>query len=242
MKNCKNCGRALSDDALFCSGCGGNDFAVNSAEANTQDGQFNFTPTEIKGKIKAWQIIVIALGCIALIAAGILAVKNILSVKSYSRGEMVDNVYTNDWAEIKYVFDNGFEDATATEGVYYDDEYVDVGFVALRNEDGASVSITFQHLGNTRGYSEREGMDDYLEGYEEEIKAETGITPTVSAQFKHSIAGKEYTAVRVDIPGVCVEYHCIRFDGEYATVITAYAINNEDAEAFLSNFEFYEAE
>lgn len=241
MKNCKSCGRSLSDDALFCPSCGGNDFTAEQAGGASQDVRFSFTPTEIKGKVKAWQIILIALGCIALVAAGIFAVKSVFSSKSYTNGEVVNNVYTNDWAEIKYVFDNGFEDATATEGVYYEED-IDVGFVALRNEDGSCVSLTFQHLGNTRGYSEREGMDDYLDGYEEEIKAETGVIPTVSEQFKYSIAGKEYTTVRVDIPGVCVEYHCIRIDGGYATVITAYAINNEDAEAFLSNFEFYEAE
>ncbi len=242
MKNCKNCGRALSDDALFCSGCGGNDFAVGQAEYTSQDRQFSFTPTEIKGKIKAWQIIAIALGCIALIAAGIFAVKNVLSAKSYTSGEIVENVYTNDWAELKYAISDNFEDFTAEDGQYYDDEYSDVGFVATRDRDGAYVTLSFQHLGNTRGYSEREGMDDYLLGYDQEIKTETGVTPTISQYFDYSVAGNDYTTAKIEVSGVGAEYHCIRFQGEYAIVISVFATNEDEVKSILSNFEHYEAE
>ena len=79
MKNCKSCGRSLSDDALFCPSCGGNDFTAEQAGGASQDVRFSFTPTEIKGKVKAWQIILVALGCIALVAAGIFAVKSVFS-------------------------------------------------------------------------------------------------------------------------------------------------------------------
>ncbi len=242
MKNCKSCGRSLSDDALFCSGCGGSDFVVGQAEDASQDRQFNFTPTEIKGKVKAWQIIVIALGCIALIAAGIFAVKNVLSAKSYTSGEIVENVYTNDWAELKYVIGDDFKDLTAEEGAYYQDDDYEVGFFAMRESDGATVTVSFQYLGNTRGYSEREGMDDYLLGYDEEIKNEVGITPTISQYFDYSIAENDYTTAKIEVIGVGAEYHCIRFQGEYAIIITAFATSEEDVQTLLSSFEQYEAE
>ena len=242
MKNCKSCGNSNPDNALFCSGCGGNDFAVNSAEENIQDGQFNFTPTEIKGKIKAWQIIVIALGCIALIAAGILAVKNILSVKSYSSGEMAEGVYTNDWAELKYVVPDGHTDITAEESQYYNDGYSDLGFCVVHETRGASVTIEYQDLGNTRRYSEREGMDDYLDGYAESFKEQFGVEPTISQYFDYTVAGKSYVTAKIDFGEYGIEYDCIRFEGNYAIVITVCAESEDEVKALLSGFEYYEAE
>ncbi len=242
MKNCKSCGRSLSDDALFCPGCGGNDFAADQASGASQDVRFSFTPTEIKGKVKAWQIILITLGCIALIAAGIFAVKSVFSAKSYTSGEIIEGVYTNDWAELKYVIDDGFEDHTAQDTEFYDAEYTDVGLVAKHSDGVAGVSVLFMHIGNARGYSEQDGMNDYLDGYAEAFEAEYGIAPTVSQYFKYNIAENDYTVAKIDFGQYGIEYDCISFRGEYAVVITVNASDEEAVRSILSDFEYYEAE
>ena len=79
MKKCNNCGRVDADSVFFCASCGGQDFSYQQ-EGEAQGAQYNFTPTEIKGKVKAWQIILIALACIAIAAAGVLAVINLINV------------------------------------------------------------------------------------------------------------------------------------------------------------------
>ncbi|MBQ1205605.1 MAG: hypothetical protein IIX67_00220 [Clostridia bacterium] len=242
MKNCKSCGRSASDDALFCSSCGCDEFVADTANGASQDTRFDFTPTEIKGKVKAWQIIVIALGCIALIAAGIFAVKNVLSAKSYTAGEVVEGVYVNEWAELQFAIDDGFVDHTDDQGHFYEDEQSDIGFVVWKEENNCNATLSFQHIGNTNGYTEHEGMNDYLEGYGDEIKEECGITPTISEYFKYSIAGEDYTTAKVGISQFGVEYHCIRYEGEYAIIIYVCADDDETAKSILSKFQHYEAE
>ncbi len=238
MKKCKTCGKLDSDSVLFCAGCGGREFVPESA----QDGRFDFTPTEIKGRVKAWQIIVIAIACFAIIAAGVLAVMNILNTKSYTNGEISDNVYLNDWAEIRFDFADSFTDITSTNGATFDDEYSDVGFVAERAEGNVVLSLSFQHLGDTRGYSEKEGMDDFLEGYGDELTSEFGGTPSFSDYFDYTVAEKEYTTAKVNLPGMFTEYHCIRFEGEYAIIISIAADSEADIISALSAFEYYEGE
>ena len=244
MKNCKKCGKSYSDDAAFCSDCGGFEFVSDESGQSSQNTEFNFTPTEIKGKVKAWQIILIALGCIALIVAGVFAVNSIFSSKSYTNGEIVENVYTNEWAEIRFVIDGELKDVTAEEAQYLEDAYNEVGFYAYsENPDSLiSVSVEYSYLGNTRGYSEREGMDDYLSGYTDGFKEDFGIVPAISEYFEYKVAEKDYTTARIDFADICSEYKCIRFEGEYAIIITVMAPNEDAVKSVLSKFEHYEAE
>ena len=241
MKKCKNCGKLNSNTVLFCSDCGSDDFDIRQTEEFSQDTRFDFTPTEIKGRVKAWQVILIALGCIALIAAGIFAVKSILSVKSYTKGEIVENVYTNEWAELKFVIDGGFSDVTAEEAQYLEDQYSEVGFIAYDESSGYSISVLYYHIGNTNGYSEKEGMDDHLLGYADGFE-DIGITPTISEYFQYSVADKAYTTAKIDFESLGVEYKCIRYEGEYAIIITVIAPTEEEVKSIISKFEHYEAE
>ena len=238
MKKCKMCGKSDSDNVLFCAGCGGREFVFDTS----QNAQFNFTPCEIKGKVKAWQIIAIALACIAIIAGGYFAVTNVLNTKTYTDGEISNNVYSNDWAELQFAFENGFIDVTAEEGFAFESADSDVGFVAYRGSDGALMSLSFYNLGNRSGYSERDGLNDYLDGYVEEIKSGFGVDATVSQYFKHTIAGKEYTTAKVDIPTIGTDYYCIRFEGNYAIIIAIVEECEEDAIAALSLIQYYEGE
>ncbi|MBR5779711.1 MAG: zinc-ribbon domain-containing protein [Clostridia bacterium] len=241
MKKCKNCGKLNSDNVLFCSGCGSDAFDIQQTEEFSQDTRFDFTPTEIKGRVKAWQVILIALGCIALIAAGIFAVKSILSVKSYTKGEIVENVYTNEWAELRFVIDGDLKDVTADEAEYIENQYSEVGFVAYSESKNYSVSVLYYHLGNTSGYSEREGMDDLLLGYTEGFE-ELGVSPTISEYFSYSIADRDYTSARIEFEDIGTEYKCVRYEGEYAIIITAIAPTEEEVRSIISKFEHYEVE
>lgn len=244
MKKCKNCGKPNADTVMFCADCGSDSFDVHQTEEFSEDPRFDFTPAEIKGKVKAWQVILIALGCIALIAAGVFAVQSIFSAKTYTKGEIVENVYTNEWAEIKFVIDGDLKDVTVEEGQYLEDEYCEVGFYAYSEgtDSLVSVSVEYSYLGNTRGYSEREGMDDYLSGYTDGFEEDFGIVPAISEYFKYEVAEKDYTTARVDFADICSEYKCIRFEGKYAIIITVIAPNEDAVRSVLSKFELYEAE
>lgn len=241
MKKCNNCGRVDADSVLFCASCGGQDFSYQQ-EGEAQSAQYNFTPTQIKGKVKAWQIILIALACIAIAAAGVLAVINLINATPYTNGKVTDNVYVNEWAELRFDLSNGYKDITEDEREYYEDESSDIGFAAEKTDSSVYIALSFQDLGSTRGYSEKEGMDDFLEGYSDELKTDYGVTPTVSEYFKYSVAGKEYTTSKVEVGGIFSEYHCIRFEGEYAVILSVTAVDEAAVKEALALFEHYEGE
>lgn len=243
MKKCRMCDKYVSDDALFCAGCGGSDFESPAEGAWSGQNTYDFTPGEIKGKVKAWQVILITLGCLAIIAAGVFAVMYTLGTQGYTVGETADGVYTNAWAEMKFDFGDEWIDRTAEYASgYSSEEYIECGFIASDSTEMKTVAVEFQHIGDTFGYSMEEGMNDLLDGYSEELSAEVGMAVEISDYFNITIAGEEYLAAKIEIDGLYVEYDCLRFVDEYAVVITLCAETEKDILDALDSFGHYEAE
>jgi hypothetical protein len=229
MKKCLNCNTITNDETLACNFCGGADF-----EPINLSGQQNANNQgEIKGNVKPWQVLVIAIGCIALVIAALSAVLNIF-VGGYTKGEIVDGVYVNEWADMKFEFYGNWKDVTALEYRNYEETDVECGFVA-EGLDNLLV-VTFQNLGNTIGYSEDQGVRDYMDGYKEELESETGVTVNVSEPERMTIGGNGYSVIKVDVMGFLSQYACVRFKDGYGIVIMVSATSEADVIEVLEAF------
>ena len=240
MKKCSHCSRTASDDISVCPVCGGTDFEP-VVEQTSSFNPYNYVPYqgEIKAKMKPWQIILIVLGCAAIILTAFFAVKGILGPDKH-RGEIKDGVYLNEWAEIKLVIPESFDDVTASEASEYQDNYNDCELVIESEE--TSLIMLMENLSGSGIASTNEYIKLLHDDFESDIDMKLdGMS--VGEIFDIEIAGKQFKAFKNTAANdAFLQYMCVYKKENRAIIFIVTAYEESQIEDILSKIEFYSAE
>lgn len=136
----------------------------------------------------------------------------------YTKGEIVDGVYINEWANIKYKITDDLPEGSKALYNTYENENSDCGFLASDGE--RQLAIVFEKLGSANAALM---ANDYLDLVEEQLAAgykEFGIEVSSKGRTTVQIAGEIYEATALDINTRSVyQYICVRKIDNYMSCI-----------------------
>lgn len=146
----------------------------------------------------------------------------------YTKGEVIDGYYINEWANIKFEITEDYPDNTEELRSMQENAITDCGFASGNLTDGSGrlFSIAFENLGwQANNYSTEEYMNVLIDGLEEGYK-EANVVYAVSETAEKTIAGETYKFISIDVGnGMLCQQICVRQIDEYMVVIT---VSNTD--------------
>lgn len=301
-KLCKRCGASVSDEASFCSVCGGNEFTyenptpaqdMNQNYAGTQNMQqpqfgnqqfygnqnqnpnpnpnqnpyqYNQPNQPMPGMNQPWQppvdpnkkkkknvglIIGIIIGVLVILTIIGGVVGNVLSGNyvinnngaaspaNYSTGTLDGNVYTADWADIKFMIPDGY--ANSPESVQEMNELDDATECGIYVESNTGeiswLYICYEKLPAFPKYDETKYLDDSISSLNDD---DTGVTATLPDSYTRvQIAGQYYLKADCLLDNGAVTFTdsiYVRKVGDYMVVICAISESAEANEALMNCF------
>lgn len=174
MKICNNCNSTQPDSVKVCTNCGSSSLR-NSIEKISYYEDYNFA--EIKKSRNKKMIYALIIGVLAItviIALTIIKISldNSFDKKQYAEsttcsidGEIVQNIYTNKWADLKIQLVNNWQNAPDKKYKSYEDKITKCDLYAM-NDNNASIvvlitDLSFEEVGN---YSEYELINEMSSG------------------------------------------------------------------------------
>ena len=149
------------------------------------------------------------------------------SSSDYTKGSVTDNVYVNEWANIKFVLDDTtWKQGSASDYQSYENDTTDCGLIAGLATEGRQLAIAFET--NPAGLvSEETYLTNVKTGM---TSASTGYT--FGEFYNKTIAGKQYLGVDATLTqnGVSVyqAFYTTRHDGKFISiVVTSITDRNE---------------
>ncbi len=142
----------------------------------------------------------------------------------YTKGEIIDGSYINEWANIKYRITDDLPEGPKSLYSSYENQNTDCGFLASDGE--RQLAIVFEKLGSA---SADLTAGDYLDLLEKRIVSEyggLGIDVSNQHRIKMKIAGENYDATVLNIKfsvnknTVC-QYICVRKIDNYMSCVIA---------------------
>lgn len=178
----------------------------------------------------------------------------------FKRGTVKDNVYTNEFAGIKF---------TAPEGcTFAKDDYIlsmmNIGLDVMGNDtaitkamleqvaiydavcvnqtNGMSIMVEFENLAKEVPDPDKFTVDDYIEAIDKQLSAQTTIKFSKKGDTETvTMAGKEFTKLvyTAEINGISMEQvYYVRREGKFMLgIIASSGQSNEDMTAYEKNFE-----
>lgn len=232
MRKCKNCQNPVNDESVFCPYCGEREFENDTENAQTLSSQ-----AQIKGGMKAWQIILIVLGCVAVVAAGVFAVSSLFDGVKYTKGEIADGVYTNEWANLKFEFTEKWGNNPSAAIEYGTDEGVECGMAAGDVYEGRLALVVFEDIGY--GNTADEYIEAFITTYEQEVDDDERNSE-ISEPFDITVAGENYRAIEITSYGNVKQYVCVRVISNKAVLINVTSLSETEITDVLDDFKPFE--
>ena len=241
---CWQCGHLFADDKFTAnqnftgavnSGQLWQDFKKNGRYQNSFEG---FTPDrnyERKSKKRIVLIIVAAVLAIVLpaIAGRIINMrddKGDIDGVDYSKGELRDNVFYNEWANIKVEIPNGWQNASEAEykkleSGYKSDLEAECGLYIKADNNQTQFYILFASLGKYGG-SEKAFLDEFEKG----LKSYA----TIGDKGTQKIAGQYYSYLEARLYGDVYSRVYFRIKGKRVIMITTQGTDKNYVEKFIN--------
>lgn len=113
---------------------------------------------------------------------------------AYTKGELVGDVYTNEWAGIRFTLPEGFVNGSAEDYDDSSDLYTDACLVAEDNDDNG-ISFIIEEAGGFAGKSEEDFLTDITEDSLDEDMVSQGWA--FGDFYSMPIAGSSYRAIKL---------------------------------------------
>lgn len=254
MKYCKNCNSATEESSLFCSSCGGSEFneaaqAQQPAQPENPMGQMPYNPDPSlvqKPKKSVLSKVVIGVIIAAVCAFLVFAIVKIANTTPYTKGEVSDGAYVNEWANLKFDLGEDWVVGSSDEHKTVESEGVECGLVA--ESDYAYVTLAF-----CEGWGGSTAKE-YIEEWDPERAITDELDPTYTAlavggDTEKVIAGEKYTVRRYEATwtedGILyaqTRYECIRIEGTYAIHLTVIVLEADMFDDVADNFKAVKAD
>ncbi len=160
---------------------------------------------------------------------------------AYSKGFVTDNVYTNEWADMKFSIPVGYFDGTESD--YVSDDNIDHGLIIFSGEIGNSFDLTFEKIPYSIITEE-----SYLDACKRNIEKSFSDLAESSQAFnctindiysKRVIAGYEYSVMSINYntDGIFVYgVFCVRKIGDRMAAIAISDQSEAEIDRLLSLF------
>lgn len=253
MKYCKHCNTVAEDPSNYCAACGGSDFsetpidaaeAESSAEIPDYSDQTPYNPDPSTFEKPKKSVGMIIAGVAIMIATAVLIITSVMinTITPYSKGETVNGVYTNEWANIEFELGDTWKELVLEKYVYSAEDGVECGIVA-ESED-AYVTVVF-----CEGWSDEE-PEEYFEKLDTDAyEGDANDTYTVRVDgdfFETKIAGETFVVRKYYAEwledGYAYyhnRYECVRIEGDYAIHISVVAAEGD--ETFYNTIKNFKA-
>ncbi len=157
----------------------------------------------------------------------------------YTKGEVIDGYYVNEWANIKFEITDEWPDTTATDGANYEDAKTETGFASVDSTQGKQLAIAFEDVS---AYGDEITEEIYLDAYETNLSKgfDSSVEYEVSEKYTTIIAGETFHGVDVVITGAGGSVTLSTFvrlqDGK-AILFAVSSMSESDIEDVLSSVE-----
>lgn len=243
-KKCLNCNKDVISSMNFCPYCGSSSFTEMGGADNRDPSEY-YTPSSphIPQKVKVlkpWQSVIITIIVLVLFFSigffGTILLNNEALFSDYNKGEIINNEYVNEWANIKFEITSDWPLGDSDAFDKYEDEWIDCGFASRESFSGEEYVLYFDDI---YAYDTEYNTDTYIEEYAKATVSDYEFYYDdfdVSETFNINIANERYRAFKVELNDLqLTEYFCARvFDGR-AIVFNIYVHSEEDAIKFFNS-------
>lgn len=208
-----------------------------------------------------WKIMLAAVAVILAISLSLVGfvstvMEYVNSEMSYTKGVIIDNCYSNEWADLSYDLGRVWVNGTSEE---YDEQELDYSQsecgLYLRSDEYYDAELSVLFAGGVVGYTSEMYADEIADGYrltEDKVYNEDGYDVTVSIPYvsdpiPFTVAENEY--YRVDLT-VNVDYGdhetllyqsvCVRIVGMRAVLLVTVCDSSETTDLVLNGFQKYD--
>lgn len=188
-KKCCQCNIIVNETVNFCPECGGNQFewitnddtmqlSVEDSPWNNQEISRNIVvQNPIKPKTtNILKIVILAIVLVGILSGMMITLKGIFdgdnhkSAVEYTKGELINNVYYNEWADLKLTIPEGYYNATENEYTNTSDEETDC-LLFFYEPSGVNMIVSTQDISSYPNIS----VDTYLTSIIENMKKDVSI-------------------------------------------------------------------
>lgn len=253
---CPYCGGALNPGSKFCMGCG-NDVSAFTAPAS-QPAQYMVNgqvqpvsegmpvynqqqdlsnPDNKKAFMKKF-IIGILVSFVAFFAISMIV--GILSDSSsvdFTKGEVKDGYYVNEWADIKFEITDDFPEGSKNAYAIFENNGMECGYVCYDTMTGKILVIGFGDAGKFS--SEEMALENAMQGGLSALEEE-GFDYEFSDTYKMDFGGNEFLCTEMEIDGVKFVVGVKKIDGKM--VFFEVFAQEDTVEDFFESVEPFDAE
>ena len=150
----------------------------------------------------------------------------------YTKGTIENNVYTNEWANLKFELDDTWKKGSDADFQSYENENTDCGLIAGLATEGRQLAIAFEknplNLYDENAYLDnvKKGMTSSVSGY------------TFGEYYKKTIAGQEFTGVDITLSQSGVNVYQAMFtrihDGKFISIVVTSITGKDEINTVLS--------
>ena len=168
--------------------------------------------------------LLVACSLFALVACG--------GSDNYTKGTIENNVYTNEWADMKFELDDTWKKGSDAEFKSYENENTECGLIAGIATEGRQLAIAF----------EKNPLNLYDENkYLDNIKKDMNVAVSgysFGEYYTKSIAGKDYLGVDVSLTQGSVTVYQSFFtklhDGKFISIVVTSLVGKEEINSVLN--------
>lgn len=153
----------------------------------------------------------------------------------YSKGEFDGSVYTNNWANLKYVLPEGFSNADLATYSAAENSNTECGFYFMADDTMSLIYVSFEKLPSFPVYNEEKYLDTAMKS----LEAASGVTYKIPDTYSTAtIAGQSYTKAECEFNnsyGNFANTFFVRKLDNYMICISVIGINTESNDVLVSN-------
>ena len=162
---------------------------------------------------------------------------SIASKVEYTKGSISeDGVYTNEWADIKFVMPDGFSNADSSTYSAAENSTTDCGMYFMADDTMSLIYICYEKLPSFPKYDEESYLDSAMNSIE--TQTPSGITYTTTDRYTtHTIAGYAYAKAECNLKngyGDFAHSFYVRKQGDYMIAISAISSSHASNDDLVS--------
>ncbi len=150
----------------------------------------------------------------------------------YTKGTIENNVYTNEWANIKFELDDTWKKGSDAEFKSYENENTECGLIAGAATEGRQLAIAFEK-NPLNLYDEKAYLDNVKKGMNAAV---TGYT--FGEYYTKSIAGTDFMGMDVTLKQSGVTVYQAMFtkihDGKFISIVVTSLVGKEEINSVLN--------